>query len=235
MKNPTRHPGSNGSNLAIKDGVEILIDGKKVIATQGELLVEAILREKEIPHICYHSPLMGPIQTCDTCLVEVDGKLQRSCGTKVAAGMQVVAESERAKKARSEAFDVILGNHMLYCTVCDNNNENCRVHNTAMELNVQHQEHEFKPKPYEVDMSNPFYRYDSGQRDIVDRLGTRSSTRAVGRRDADWRIELRLVRTLHHGVPMQCADGEVHAGRSGIHERHAQNRTEQDDRRGQSR
>ena len=97
MKNPPRHPGTNGSSPAINNGVDILIDGKRVTAAEGELLVEAILREKEIPHICYHSPLMGPIQTCDTCLVEVDGKLQRSCGTKVAAGMNVVAESDRAK------------------------------------------------------------------------------------------------------------------------------------------
>jgi formate dehydrogenase major subunit len=143
--------------------VNISIDGTIVAASDGELLVEAILRQKEIPHVCYHSPLMGPIQTCDTCMVEVDGKLVRSCGTKVSPQMNVVTESRRAKDARSQAFDVILGNHMLYCTVCDNNNENCRVHNTALDLNVQHQEHPFKPKPYEVDMSNPFYRYDPSQ------------------------------------------------------------------------
>ncbi|WP_263355201.1 formate dehydrogenase subunit alpha [Acidicapsa acidisoli] len=154
---------NNGNHGKDSKAIEISIDGKIIAASEGELLVEAVLREKEIPHICYHSPLMGPIQTCDTCLVEVGGKLQRACGTKVSAGMQVVTESERAKNARSEAFDVILGNHMLYCTVCDNNNENCRVHNTALALNVQHQHHEFKPKPYEVDMSNPFYRYDPSQ------------------------------------------------------------------------
>jgi formate dehydrogenase major subunit len=143
--------------------VEILIDGQPVAASEDELLVEAILRKKEIPHICYHSALMGPIQTCDTCLVEVDGKLVRSCGTNVSSGMKVVTDSKHAQDARAEAFDVILGNHMLYCTVCDNNNENCRVHNTAVALNVQHQHHPFKPKPYEVDMSNPFYRYDPSQ------------------------------------------------------------------------
>ncbi|HYZ73199.1 MAG TPA: molybdopterin-dependent oxidoreductase, partial [Chthoniobacterales bacterium] len=143
--------------------MEISIDGQSVAARKGELLVDAILREKEIPHICYHSPLMGPIQTCDTCLVEVDGNLVRSCGTNVTSGMNVVTDSKRAQDARAEAFDVILGNHMLYCTVCDNNNENCRVHNTALALNVQHQQHPFKPKPYEVDMSNPFYRYDPSQ------------------------------------------------------------------------
>src|SRR5690242_3943727 len=118
--------------------VNIALDGHTIAANEGELVVEAILREKEIPHICYHSRLMGPIQTCDTCLVEVDGKLVRSCGTKVISAMQVVRDSKHAQDARAAAYDVILGNHMLYCTVCDNNNEDCRVHNTALALNVQH-------------------------------------------------------------------------------------------------
>jgi formate dehydrogenase major subunit len=144
--------------------IVISIDGHTTVATEGEMLVEAILREKEIPHICYHSPLMGPIQTCDTCLVEVGGKLVRSCGVTVCVGMQEgVTDSKRAQDARSQAFDVILGNHVLYCTVCDNNDENCRSHNAALELNVTHQNHPFTPKPYEVDMSNPFYRYDPSQ------------------------------------------------------------------------
>ena len=143
--------------------VSVLIDGKEVAVPQSELVLQAVLREKEIPHVCYHSDLMGPIQTCDTCLVEVDGQLVRSCGTKVRPGMSIVTESARAINARSEAFDVILGNHMLYCTVCDNNNENCTVHNTALALDVTHQAIPFKKKPYEVDMSNPFYRYDPSQ------------------------------------------------------------------------
>jgi formate dehydrogenase major subunit len=143
--------------------VAILVDGKVVAAKEGELLLDAVLRCTDIPHVCYHSPLMGPIQTCDTCMVEVNGELVRSCGQKVTANLNVATESKRAQNARAEAFDVILGNHMLYCTVCDNNNENCTVHNTAVALNVQHQEHPYKPKPYEVDMSNPFYRYDPDQ------------------------------------------------------------------------
>jgi formate dehydrogenase major subunit len=145
------------------EGVHLKIDGQEVVAQPSELLLEAVLRERDIPHVCYHSELMGPIQTCDTCMVEVDGKLVRSCGLQVAAGMNVVTQSKRALDARAEAFDVILGNHMLYCTVCDNNNENCTVHNTAVAMNVEHQQHEFTPKPYPVDMSNPFYRYDPSQ------------------------------------------------------------------------
>jgi formate dehydrogenase major subunit len=143
--------------------ISISVDGQVVAANEGELVLEAVLRSKEIPHVCYHSPLMGPIQTCDTCLVEVDGELVRACGRKVTADLKVVTDSRRATKARAEAFDVILGNHMLYCTVCDNNNENCTVHNTALALQVEHQQHPFQPKPYEVDISNPFYRYDPSQ------------------------------------------------------------------------
>jgi formate dehydrogenase major subunit len=143
--------------------IELSLDGSPAVAREGELLLETILRVKEIPHVCYHSALMGPIQTCDTCLVEVDGKLVRACGMKAAAGLAVVTDSKRAQAARSEAFDVILGDHMLYCTVCDNNNENCTVHNTALALNVEHQRYPFKPKPYEQDFSNPFYRYDPDQ------------------------------------------------------------------------
>ncbi|MGA8730578.1 MAG: 2Fe-2S iron-sulfur cluster-binding protein, partial [Terracidiphilus sp.] len=115
-----------------------------------------------MPQVCYH-PQLGPIQTCDTCMVEVDGKLVRACGAPATDGINVVTSSPRADAARREAFDRILGNHMLYCTVCDNNNGNCTVHNTTRLLHVEHQEIPYKRKPYEVDMSNPFYRYDPDQ------------------------------------------------------------------------
>jgi formate dehydrogenase major subunit len=65
--------------------------------------------------------------------------------------------------AQREAFDRILGNHDLYCTVCDNNNGNCTIHNTTEHMHVQHQARPFLPKPYEQDHSNPFYRYDPDQ------------------------------------------------------------------------
>ena len=141
----------------------ILINGQPCSITPGELLVEAINRSQaKLPQVCYH-PQLGPIQTCDTCMVEVDGQLVRACGTTASAGMNVATESKRADAAQREAFDRILGNHLLYCTVCDNNNGNCTVHNTTAMLKVEHQARPFKHKPYEVDMSNPFYRYDPDQ------------------------------------------------------------------------
>ena len=139
------------------------INGRPQAFQPGERLIDLITRTgTEVPNVCYHSQL-GPIQSCDTCMVEVDGKLVRACGTVAADGMNVVTSSPRADAAQREAFDRILGNHLLYCTVCDNNNGNCTVHNTTKLLAVEHQEIPYKPKPYEVDMSNPFYRYDPDQ------------------------------------------------------------------------
>ncbi|WP_263350999.1 formate dehydrogenase subunit alpha [Acidicapsa acidisoli] len=145
----------------------ILINGKTCKVKPGELLIEAINRAiadsgAALPQVCYH-PRLGPIQTCDTCMVEIDGKLARACGTTAAEGMHVLTASPLADAAQREAFDRILGNHLLYCTVCDNNNGNCTVHNTTALLGVEHQTIPYKPKPYAVDMSNPFYRYDPDQ------------------------------------------------------------------------
>jgi len=141
----------------------ITINGKPQAFQPGERLIDVINRcGVEIPQVCYH-PQLGPIQTCDTCMVEVDGKLARACATLAVDGMYVATSSSRANAAQREAFDRILGNHLLYCTVCDNSNGNCTVHNTTKLLHVEHQETPYKPKPYEVDMSNPFYRYDPDQ------------------------------------------------------------------------
>jgi formate dehydrogenase major subunit len=141
----------------------ITIDGAVHESQPGERLVDAINRAgAKLPQVCYH-PQLGPIETCDTCMVQVNGQLARACGTKVSDRMTVLTHSAVAYSAQREAFDRILANHLLYCTVCDNNNGNCTVHNATKLLAVEHQKIPFKQKPYEVDNTNPFYRYDPDQ------------------------------------------------------------------------
>jgi formate dehydrogenase major subunit len=143
--------------------ITLTIDGKTLEAKPGELLIDFLLRQdSKVPCVCYHHQL-GPIQTCDTCMVEVNGQLVRACGIKVSSGMDVQSKSARADAAQREAFDRLLKDHMLYCTVCDNNNGNCTMHNTTKMLAVDHQKIPYTPKPYEVDSTNPFYRYDPDQ------------------------------------------------------------------------
>ncbi len=125
----------------------VIVNSKPQEIKLGERLIDIINRSGiSIPQVCYH-PQLGPIQTCDTCMVEMDGKLVRACGTYAVDGAHVETTSPRAEAAQREAFDRILGNHELYCTVCDNNNGNCTVHNTAVLLAVEHQDTPFKPSP----------------------------------------------------------------------------------------
>jgi formate dehydrogenase major subunit len=143
--------------------IQLQIDGGAYAARQGEPLIDVLNRAgTELPQVCYH-PQLGPLQTCDTCVVEVDGVLGRACGTPVQPGMRVRTAVQAARQAREDAFDRLLAHHLLYCTVCDNNNGTCTVHNTTRLLKVQHQTRPFRPKPYPVDDSNPFYRYDPDQ------------------------------------------------------------------------
>ena len=141
-----------------------MVNGAEAAAEDGELLVDALNRTEDVnvPQVCYQ-PQLGPIATCDTCMVEVNGELVRACTTPVVAAMRVTTKGERVDIAQREAFDRILQNHELYCTVCDNNNQNCTIHNTTADLDVKHQAREFRHKPYQQDLSNPFYRYDPDQ------------------------------------------------------------------------
>ena len=143
--------------------MQITVNGKRLECKSGQRIID-VLNSVDIPlsQVCYH-PQLGPIQTCDTCMVEADGKLLRACATPASDGMSVMTSSPRAGAAQREAFDRILGNHLLYCTVCDNNNGNCTVHNTTALLAIEHQQIPYQPKPYAVDLSNPFYRYDPDQ------------------------------------------------------------------------
>ena len=80
------------------------INGRQQAIQPGERLIDLINRcGIEIPQVCYH-PQLGPIQTCDTCMVEVDGKLVRACGTLAVDGMNVVTSSPRADASATRSL-----------------------------------------------------------------------------------------------------------------------------------
>jgi formate dehydrogenase major subunit len=147
---------------------KLTVNGGSVEAHAGEIVLDALNRHavkfqhKEVPQVCYLAQ-MGPIGSCDTCMISVNGELVRGCTTRVVPGMVIETEGYRVDVAQREAFDRILKNHELYCTVCDNNNQNCVVHNTTAAFDVKHQARPYEHKPYPQDHSNPFYRYDPDQ------------------------------------------------------------------------
>src|SRR3984893_17650419 len=101
--------------------VTFTVDGKKLTAPAGTLLIEAC-REASIavPQFCYY-PGLSLQAACRMCLVRLEKvpKLQTACTTPVAEGMVVTTESDEITQARKATVELLLGNHPLDCPVCD--------------------------------------------------------------------------------------------------------------------
>jgi formate dehydrogenase major subunit len=141
--------------------VRFFLDGQpKESASETTVLDYLRLVGVSVPSLCYH-PKLGPLETCDTCLVIADGKVVRSCATRLSEGMRVDASSPTVRAARKSSLDRVVENHEFACTICDRNNGDCELHNTAIAMGLTHQN--FRPKPYPPDDSNPFYAYNPSQ------------------------------------------------------------------------
>ena len=114
--------------------IEIVLNGKKVIANPGELLIDAAERMgTEIPRFCHHSRLK-PVGMCRMCLVEVVGgppKPTASCSIQLKDLRQgpnnelpnILTNSEMVVKARKGVMEFLLINHPLDCPICDQGGE----------------------------------------------------------------------------------------------------------------
>jgi len=101
--------------------VNITVDGKKVTAPAGTLLIEACKSVGiEVPSFCYY-PNLSLQGACRMCLVKVEKmpKLQTACTTVISEGMAVTTESDEIRQARKSMVELLLGNHPLDCPVCD--------------------------------------------------------------------------------------------------------------------
>ncbi len=88
------------------DEVALEVDGWTVYAPAGEPLVEVLDRLKSgVAHVCYHSAL-GPLQTCDTCLLGRDRWDAATCVWYPGSGGARGADggpSSRCRAARGDA------------------------------------------------------------------------------------------------------------------------------------
>ncbi|MDX6624551.1 MAG: NADH-quinone oxidoreductase subunit [Solirubrobacterales bacterium] len=114
--------------------VTLTIDGREVIASEGEMLHDAARKgDVEIPVFCYEPKLGEPVGACRMCLVEIEGipKLQTSCSTPVRDGMVVHTRTDQVKHAQNAVVEFLLVNHPLDCPVCDKGGE-CPLQDITM-------------------------------------------------------------------------------------------------------
>jgi len=101
--------------------VNLTVDGKKLTAPAGSLLIDACKNAGiEVPSFCYY-PGLSLQGACRMCVVKVEKmpKLQTACTTVVGEGMIVTTDSEEVRQSRKAMLELLLGNHPLDCPVCD--------------------------------------------------------------------------------------------------------------------
>ena len=101
--------------------VTFTVDGKKLTAPAGTLLIDACRKAGiEIPAFCYY-PGLSLQAACRMCVVRQEKvpKLQTACTTTVAEGQVFITESAEIAQARKATIELLLGNHPLDCPVCD--------------------------------------------------------------------------------------------------------------------
>lgn len=112
---------------------EIEIDGKKIKAQEGSMLIDVADKlQIYIPHFCYHKKL-SIAANCRMCLVEVENssKPLPACATPISPGMIVHTTSDQVVQAQKSVMEFLLINHPLDCPICDQGGE-CQLQDLAV-------------------------------------------------------------------------------------------------------
>jgi hypothetical protein len=99
----------------MNNAFSITIDGRPVEVPSGESVLGAARRLGiDIPTLCYLEKC-GPLNTCQVCLVKINGRLVPSCGTKVTSGMVIESETTEVHEARRTALELLFSDHLGDC------------------------------------------------------------------------------------------------------------------------
>src|ERR1700723_1018133 len=93
--------------------VNITVDGKKVAAPAGTLLIEACKTVGiEVPSFCYY-PNLSLQGACRMCLVKIEKmpKLQTACTTVIGEGMVVTSDGDEIRRSPKSMAELSRGNH----------------------------------------------------------------------------------------------------------------------------
>jgi bidirectional [NiFe] hydrogenase diaphorase subunit len=147
--------------LELSKTVELTIDGKKVVAKEGDMILNvARANGIYIPTLCYLEGVSS-FGGCRVCVVEMKGspRIFASCVTPVADGMEVVIDSERLRRYRKWAIELLLAERPHVCSVCVANGS-CELQQLATELGVDHLRVDREWTDYELDLTHERFAYD---------------------------------------------------------------------------
>ncbi len=136
--------------------MELLIDGKRVEAHEGQSILDVALDAGIfVPHLCSH-PDLKPAGGCSLCMVMVEGKDEpvRACMTEAREGMRVNTADERADALRRLAMELILATHPADCTGCPKFGD-CELQSMFQYMGVSPARWRCRGRTVPTDDSNP--------------------------------------------------------------------------------
>ena len=97
--------------------IKITVNGIEMTGNKGDTILNIAAKNGvEIPNLCY-SPKLKLYGACGLCLIEAEGspKLMRACSAVASDGMVLSTETDRVKKARKIALELIMSDHEGDC------------------------------------------------------------------------------------------------------------------------
>jgi len=144
--------------------VTLTIDGKRIIAREGEKVLWAALDNGiYIPNLCAIRKVSEPHAGCRVCFVEIEGRNRAvtACTEPVTEGMVVNTKGPRALRLARTALELLLASHPVDCAHCLKN-RNCDLQKIASHLGVKLKTTRFKKllRDLPVDSSCIDFLYD---------------------------------------------------------------------------
>jgi bidirectional [NiFe] hydrogenase diaphorase subunit len=144
--------------------VSLTIDGKKIVAAEGEkILWTALVNGIYVPNLCAIREKTEPFAGCRLCFVEVEGKDEpvTACTEPVREGMVVYTRGELALRLALTSAELLLSSHPLDCGHCKKN-RSCELQKIARHLGMKLKTKRFRrlEKNLPIDDSSSAFIYD---------------------------------------------------------------------------
>jgi len=134
--------------------IEFYLDGKKCIANEGQLILEAAKQNGiYIPSLC-NIPGIKPRGACRICNVKVNGRLMTACTTPVTDGMQIDNNTHELNDLRKTIVELLFveGNH--FCPACERSG-NCELQALAYRFNMLVPRFDYQFPKREIEAHHP--------------------------------------------------------------------------------